>query len=119
LADARIPHQPEQWEAIASQQQEGTPHLSADLISAEPDEIHSSCSHRPQTEHQNGNSNLGLDLQQLQQPQAQLAQFTFDQFEPAPLSSMTTNEPIEIRIISALDPDTIFFRLGAWVSQMI
>ena len=45
----------------------------------------------------------------------QISSFMADQFESVPLDTLPTGGPIEIVIVSALDPDNIFFRFKKWV----
>ncbi|KAL7071010.1 hypothetical protein ACQ4LE_009998 [Meloidogyne hapla] len=45
---------------------------------------------------------------------APISNFMSDQFEPVPLDSLPNGGPIEITIISALDPGNIFFRFKKW-----
>lgn len=46
---------------------------------------------------------------------APIARFTIDDFEMVMLNSLPNSGPFEIRIVSAHDPDNIFFRLITWV----
>nr|CAD2181652.1 unnamed protein product [Meloidogyne enterolobii] len=45
---------------------------------------------------------------------APISNFMADQFESVPLDNLPTGGPLEIIIISALDPDNIFFRFKKW-----
>lgn len=45
---------------------------------------------------------------------APIARFTIDDFEMVMLNSLPNSGPFEIRIVSAHDPDNIFFRLITW-----
>jgi len=50
---------------------------------------------------------------------APISNFMADQFESVPLDNLPTGGPLEIIIISALDPDNIFFRFKKWVNEYL
>ncbi|KAL3089545.1 hypothetical protein niasHS_006929 [Heterodera schachtii] len=79
------------------------------------------------TEHSNGNAvDDGAILCRMESAEAKASEsavssvvvrFNSDEFDPIPLNGLpqSNGDPVPIRLISAIDPDAIYFRLAVWV----
>lgn len=126
MADAKIPQQQQQpWEMRDSILSKVNNNSVDSNIEASSSQISLQNPKQPfsvSTVDQNGNpiesaENFKKDNMDKAVPENYLpiANFTVNDLETIQITTMPVKGPINIHIISALDPDTIFFRLNTWV----